>query len=193
MFCHNIYASKMFFLQEFPAIQAPKDLTDLPEEMASMESRAPKAKKGNLDYWAGEAGRVRPGNPVSMEQTESLVGEARKAQGAWEARLVPQASRGLRGSPGLPVNKDPLDLTEFSGYAVVNGMSLHKCSTWVQATGFQKVTWQDFKMLLPHTGNFMWELLPLLHMFFMLAVRHRLFLTRHCWKRLRKEFNYACS
>jgi len=50
--------------------------------MASTEFQALKAKKGNRDYWAGEARRVRPGNPVSMERTESLVGEARKVQGA---------------------------------------------------------------------------------------------------------------
>ena len=73
---------KYFPKQEFPVIQAPKDLTDLPEEMASTESRVPKAKKGNPDYWAGEEGRVPPGNPVSMERTVSLVGEARKVQGA---------------------------------------------------------------------------------------------------------------
>jgi len=35
---------------EFPAIQAPKDLMDLLEEMASTESRVLKAKKGNPDY-----------------------------------------------------------------------------------------------------------------------------------------------
>lgn len=184
---------KCFSKQEFPAIQAPKDLTDLLEEMASTEFQALKAKKGNRDYWAGEARRVRPGNPVSMERTESLVGEARKVQGAWEARLGPRAPRGLRGSPGPPVNRDPLGLTESSGYAIAKGMSLLKCSTWVQATGFQKVTWQDFKMLLPHTGNFMWELLPLSHMFFMLAVRLHLFLTHHCWKIPSEEFNYAWS
>ena len=168
---------KCFSEQEFPAIQAPKDLTDLPEEMASTESRVLKAKKGNRDYWAGEEGRVRPGNPVSMERTESLVGEARKVEWAWEAQSDPRAPRELRGNPEPQVNRDPLGLTESSGYAIAKGMSLHKCSTWVQATGFQKVTWQDFKMLLPQTENFMWKLLCLLRMFFMLAVRLCFFLT----------------
>ena len=162
----------MFFsTQEFPAIQAPKDLTDLPEEMASTGSRVLKAKKGNPDYWAGEEGRVHPGNPVSMERTESLVGEARKVQGAWEVQPDPRAPPGLRGSPGIRVNRDLLGLTEFSGYATVKVMSLHKCSTWLQATGFQKITWQDSKMFLPQTENFMWKLLHPSHMFFMLAVR----------------------
>lgn len=149
--------------------------------MASTESRALKAKKENPDYWAGEARRVLPENPVSMERTGSPVGEARKVLGAWEAQPDPQAPRELRGNPEPPVNKDLLGLTESSGYAIVKGMSLLKCSTWVQATGFQKITWQDFKMLLPHTGNSMWKLLRLSHMFFMLAVRLHLFQTYRSW------------